>query len=523
MAQHLRSACTGIQSGTQAAAGVDRRKHQHGDIIAIMTGDHHILDVRCAGADHALAQRADTDPGAGGQLEVFCHPAVEQQALARIGRIGEPERVAHHVKAFVVEGHARQFFMLPVARRHARAAHPHFQLVTVGRELELHARHRQTDIAGALHHPIGEQRSRCGLGRAQAGDHRNALAEHLVTEPLHAVPDVLRQSRAGVHQHLQPAEEHFTQAAVTLEIRQQGLVALGHVEVDGRRHLLEVGNRLLDLARHRLAFVDVQGAAVEQHQVEIMVAAEGVVPGRPVEQYRRLVFQKRQHGGDHALVAAQHAMGVDDSLGHAGGTGGEEEFGDAVRAHLLMGGVHRWAGDAGCEFAEQRRCAPGRRFVRHQQLGTGRNRGFNRARENAAIGGEHQTRFKQRDDVLEFVKILRDQRIRHRHRRKRNADMHRRQCQEAMLDIVAGQDQQRPLRRQAANEQGLRQAPHLQQCSAVSKPAPAAACGAFGKEGVFGPFAGPADQRVGHPFLITPERMRRAQQQAAIGTPFDSG
>ena len=48
------------------------------------------------------------DPGAGRQLEVLGDPAVEEEALPRIGRVGEAQRIAHPVIALLVEGLARQ-------------------------------------------------------------------------------------------------------------------------------------------------------------------------------------------------------------------------------------------------------------------------------------------------------------------------------------------------------------------------------------------------------------------------------
>ena len=48
----------------------------------------------------------------------------------------------------------------------------------------------------------------------------------------------------------------------------------------------------LDGARHRLALVDIERAAIVEHQIEIVIAAEGVVPRQPVDQHRRLVGEE---------------------------------------------------------------------------------------------------------------------------------------------------------------------------------------------------------------------------------------
>ena len=68
------------------AAGLDVGKHQHGDVVAVGAGDHRVANERRAMIDELRAQRAGADPGAARELEVLGEPAVEQQALARIGR-----------------------------------------------------------------------------------------------------------------------------------------------------------------------------------------------------------------------------------------------------------------------------------------------------------------------------------------------------------------------------------------------------------------------------------------------------
>ena len=46
----------------------------------------------------------------------------------------------------------------------------------------------------------------------------------------------------------------------------------------------------------------------------IVVAAEGVIPGQPVAQHRRLVGEQRQDGAQHLLVGAEHPLGIDHAL-----------------------------------------------------------------------------------------------------------------------------------------------------------------------------------------------------------------
>ena len=77
-------------------------------------------------------------------------------------------------------------------------------------------------------------------------------------------------------------------------MRQQHLEALRHVEIDGRRDVAQIAHSRLDGAGQRLAFVDIERAAIVEHEAEIVVAAEGVVPRQPIEQDRRLVAQERR-------------------------------------------------------------------------------------------------------------------------------------------------------------------------------------------------------------------------------------
>ena len=70
--------------------------------------------------------------------------------------------------------------------------------------------------------------------------------------------------------------------------------------------------------------------------------------------------------------------------------------------------------------------------------------------------------------VLSLLEILRQQRIRHRDRRVRNADMHGREAEQRVLDVVARQDRDRPLGRQIALQQRCRDGAHLQPASVHS-------------------------------------------------------
>ena len=292
-----------------------------------MPGNHYILHMRCARRNQRSTQRPHTHPGAGGEFEIFGHTAIKHQTFGGVVRVGKLEGVAHQVEAFFVKGCCRQHRVLPVAGRDVGAAHAHLQLGIRRRvsrhELDFLPRYRQADVAGALHHPVGEQHRRRSLGRAERGNHRNPLAAGFDTQAVQFVPHMLRQASPGVEQQLDLAEEVLAQLLVGFEKRQQRLIPLGHIQIHGGRNLFEIGHSFFDQPRQWFAVVDVQGAAVIQHAIKIVVTAEGVVPGRPVEEHRRRIAQKRQRMHDLALVAGEHALSVDDTFGAAGRAGGE--------------------------------------------------------------------------------------------------------------------------------------------------------------------------------------------------------
>ncbi len=161
---------------------------------------------------------------------------------------------------------------------------------------------------------------------------------------LQALPQVLRQGRARVEHHVQVAEEVAPQGRVILQMRQQKVEAARHVEVHGRRDLAQVARGDVDQARRGLAAVHVQRAAVPQDHVEAEIAAEGVVPGQPVDDGLHAVLEERPDLRQHLLVGDQHALRVDHALGQAGGAGGEEDLRHRVRAHAREGLVHAGAG-----------------------------------------------------------------------------------------------------------------------------------------------------------------------------------
>ena len=239
----------------------------------------------------------------------------------------------------------------------------------------------------------------------------------------------------------------------------QHLVGPRHGEVRRRGDLAQVAHGRLECRRRRPAFVDIERAAVVEHEAEVVVAAGRVVPRQPVAEHRRLFGEKQQHAANHLLVRAQHALRVDHALRPAGRSRREQDLRDRVRADPRVRLVHgrrraAWrsssangvAGiDAGADD-DTTSSMPGGSTVAQRALEARRPR-----RRTPAPGCT-------RSKIWRSVPYSRRlQRIGGRDRRVEHAAVHRGERQQAVLDAVAGQDDERPLARQAAVEQRLRQ------------------------------------------------------------------
>ncbi len=80
---------------------------------------------------------------------------------------------------------------------------------------------------------------------------------------------------------------------------------------------------------------------------------------------------------------------------------------------------------------------------------SGRHDGGDRLRVRGPAR-EHQARRGGAEDVAQLAVVLRHQRVRRRHRHERHAGPHRAERQRQVLEIVVGQDRDRPLGRQPA-------------------------------------------------------------------------
>ena len=84
-----------------------------------------------------------------------------------------------------------------------------------------------------------------------------------------------------------------------------------------------------------------------EHEEEIMVAAKGVIPRRPIHQHRRNVKHTGLGLRNLLLIGADHALRVDHRFWKLGGAAGEEEFHHGVAVRGLHGGLYsgsHWRG-----------------------------------------------------------------------------------------------------------------------------------------------------------------------------------
>ena len=298
---------------------------------------------------------------------------------------------------------------------------------------------------------------------------------------------------------------------------QQGAETRRHVGIERGRDIPQVPRRVLDQARHGPARVDVERAAIGQHHVEHVVAAEGMVPRQPVDQHRRLVGVEQPALPRLLLVGAEHALRVDHPLGHAGRARGEEILGHRVRADGGEGQVHR----IGVAFAvaEQivetvSRDAIWRIGGRHHVDPVERQRVQHRREGSAVFDIDHAGPY-QGHDVMHLGEVLAHQGIGRRYRGHGNAHLRGRQHQQSMAHGVGGEDHQRPLRPQTAAQQGGREPVGHRPSLGIAHAIPVLAA-PFGQEGALWRRLRPMAQPRPELWRIVFQRLRRSQDHASV-------
>ncbi len=252
-----------------------------------------------------------------------------------------------------------------------------------------------------------------------------------------------------------------------------------------------------------------------------MVAAERVAPRQPIHHHRRLVGDKGKARCQHRLVRAQHAVGVDDGLGISGRARGEQKLCDGVRRNFRMCG--RNAGVVTCaqEIAEHRDLAVAQRIARDHQLDIVRHRCVKRTRERPAVIGEYKPGCQQREDRAQLAEVGRHQGIGRGDRRIGNADIHCRQCKQCVLDVVAGQHDERPFGRQTAPQQCGANSLHVGKNLRVSELAPLALRVALRKVDAIRRNFRPMFEWLTQIVVIAPKCPRRANMDDATGAVLD--
>ena len=262
-------------------------------------------------------------------------------------------------------------------------------------------------------------------------------------------------------------------------MRHQHLKALRHIEIDRRRDVAEVAYGSLDGARHRLSFVDIERAAVKRARVQNCdccrrcgsMAANRAEPAarRADELEPAAVSSPGSRTACAAVLMTPFGWPVEPDVNRIFAIVSGPTLACAASTAAVGSRADSSAN------ARHRPVACGVGSDDHLDVrGHGRGDG---ARERRPVRGEDQAGCQDFHDALELLEILRHQRIGHGDRRIGNADMHRGKAEKRMLDIVAGQDRDRPIRRKITLQQsggdrahGWRTPPH--KLPSATAPAP---------------------------------------------------
>ena len=340
---------------------------------------------------------------------------------------------------------------------------------------------------------------------------------------MQAVPHRLRQAGAGVEKHAQSGEQILAQRGVGLHRFGNHLEAGGHVEVDGGGNLAQVAQGLANGPGGGFAVVDVERAAVLQRDTDVVVAAECVVPGQPVDQHGRRFGQHRQRQRDLLQVGAPHTLGVDDRFGQLGGAAGEQELDDGAGARGVHGGINLVGGRRGAQVGKGGGgAAVDVALVQHHFHAVVQG-GLQRLAEACAVGGIDQARRQRADHVAQFVVVLAGGGIGGRNGAVGHTGVEAAQRHEGVFQAVLAEEDHWALGAQAPVQQGLADAACGLQCLAVAHMLPVTRattrqrCTARHKAVVGGGF-GPVHQEVGDTPGIGTQRQVGLQVTCTVGT-----
>ena len=158
-----------------------------------------------------------------------------------------------------------------------------------------------------------------------------------------------------------------------------------------------------------------------------------------------------------------------------------------------------------------------RAVAARQQFGLAQVERGERLGERRRVGDEDQAGREQAGDVPELGVVLALQRIGDRDRRHRDAGGVAGEREQRVVDAVAGKDHHRPLGREAAFDQALRQRVDLPPRRLVAELAPAAVGGALGQKQAARIALDRRTEQARQAWIVRRQRLGRAIAQAAVG------
>ena len=200
----------------------------------------------------------------------------------------------------------------------------------------------------------------------------------------------------------------------------------------------QVLQRALERLADRFPVVEIEAAAVRQHHVEIGVAGEHVVPGRPAQDLVRLAAEQGQAGEVLRLVHGQHPLGLGHALGVRGGARGEEDLRERIGPDPGEGGLDIRRGIALHDVRERGYAAAGRpaRDLLHALEDVERQR----RTVGLRIGGVDHRGTHLAGAIAQPGPGLRQERVLLGQRHQRRADRLGGEREDRVIDRGAGQD-----------------------------------------------------------------------------------
>ncbi len=165
-----------------------------------------------------------------------------------------------------------------------------------------------------------------------------------------------------------------------------------------------------------------------------------MVPGQPVDQNRRFVLEEGERVADHDLVGRDHALRVDHRLRLAGGAGGEQELGDRLGPEVGDGDIDSFGCRLRQDLIEIMRVGNGGEVAGAEDRNAFQHDSADRVFVELDMLGEDHAGRDQVEDVMQLVEILRLGRIGRCDRGVRHAGAHAAERDEAVIDRIAGED-----------------------------------------------------------------------------------